>query len=186
MANHHADGSDIVNETVAHEESDVNIRAIFGFGIGLFLVGAIVHVAIYLLFLYFSNSQETANIVRQYPLAAGQENRLPPEPRLQTNPRQDLQDLRAQEEQLLNGYSWVDRNAGVVRIPIVEAIKLVVQRGLPARGPQQAGQTPAAGQAAATASAPASTPEQRTGQPQPNPQPAQPRRPPARPQGRRR
>ena len=34
---------------------------------------------------------------------------------------------------MLNGYSWVDRNAGVVRIPIDEAMKLTVQRGLPAR-----------------------------------------------------
>src|SRR5207237_5103683 len=143
MANHHARGSDAANETVHHEESDVNIRAIFGFGIGLFIVAVIVHVAIYVLFRYFSSGQEAANSVRQYPLATRQENRLPPEPRLQTNPRQDLQDLRAQEEQLLNGYGWVDRNAGVVRIPIGEAMRLTIQRGLPSRGAQPAGQPPA-------------------------------------------
>ena len=122
MANHHAPGSDVVNETVHHEESDVNIRAIFGFGLGLLVVGIIVHVAVFLLFQYFSGRQEAANSVRQYPLAAGQENRLPPDPRLQINPRQDLLDLRAQEDQLLSGYSWVDRNAGVVRIPIDSAM----------------------------------------------------------------
>src|SRR3954454_11661804 len=133
MANHHAHAPEVVDQAVQHEESDVNIRAIFGFGIGLFVVAVVVHVAIYLLFVFFSNRQETANSVRQYPLPAGQENCLPPEPRLQINPRQDLQDLRAQEDQLLNGYSWVDRNAGVVRIPIGEAMKLTVQRGLPVR-----------------------------------------------------
>ena len=69
----------------------------------------------------------------EYPLAAAEENRLPPEPRLQTNPRQDLADLRAREEQALTSYSWVDRNAGVVRIPIDEAIKKTLERGLPAR-----------------------------------------------------
>ncbi|HEY7172627.1 MAG TPA: hypothetical protein VH417_17365 [Vicinamibacterales bacterium] len=171
MANHHAPGREAVNETVHHEESDVNIRAIFGFGLGLLIVGIVVHVAVLLLFRYFSSGQEAANSVRQYPLAAGQENRLPPEPRLQTNPRQDLLDLRAQEDQLLKGYSWVDRNAGVVRIPIDDAMKLVVQRGLPARGPQQPGQQPAAGPAPAP-SAQASRPAQRGG--------------PAQPQGRRR
>jgi hypothetical protein len=175
MANPHAPGSDVVDETVHHEESDVNIRAIFGFGIGLFVVGAVVHVAIYLLFLYFSSGEQAANRVRQYPLAAGQENRLPPEPRLQTNPRQDLQDLRAQEDQLLNGYSWVDRNAGVVRIPIGEAMRLTIQRGLPSRNAQQA-----AGQPAPAA------PAERAAQPQPTRQAAPPRRPPAPNQGRRR
>jgi hypothetical protein len=172
----------VVDGPVQHEESDVNIRAIFGFGIGLFVVAAVVHVAIYLLFLYFARGQQTANSVRQYPLAAGQENRLPPEPRLQTNPRQDLQDLRAQEEQLLNGYSWVDRNAGVVRIPIGEAMRLTIQRGLPSRSAQPAGQPAAAASAPAAAPAPA----QRTGQPQATRPPGQPRRAPAQPQGSRR
>jgi hypothetical protein len=134
MANHHVHETDVDNTTVHHEESDVNIRAIFGFGLGLFIVAVIVQVAIYLLFAYYTNSSAKAEQnTRQYPLAEGQENRLPPEPRLQTNPRQDLQDLRAQEERLLDGYTWVDRNAGVVRIPIDEAMKLTLQRGLPSR-----------------------------------------------------
>jgi hypothetical protein len=72
-----------------------------------------------------------------YPLAAGQEDRLPPEPRLQTNPRADLKDLRDSEERVLESYSWVDRNGGVVRIPIDEAMKLTLQRGLPARTEQK-------------------------------------------------
>jgi hypothetical protein len=67
------------------------------------------------------------------------------------NPREDLRDLRAQENQTLNGYSWVDRNTGVVRIPIADAMKLTIQRGLPSR-PQQPhppdGQTGQPGQVA--------------------------------------
>ena len=58
---------------------------------------------------------------------------MPPEPRLQTNPRQDLRDLRAARRRVLKSYGWVDKNAGVVRIPIDEAMKLTVERGLPAR-----------------------------------------------------
>lgn len=135
MANYHEHdrAAEIENEEIQHEESDVNIRSIFGFGIGLFVVAVVIHVAIYVLFVFFTNQEAKANASPQYPLAAGQESRLPPEPRLQTNPRQDLQDLRAQEDATLNGYSWVDRNAGVVRIPIADAMKLTLQRGLPAR-----------------------------------------------------
>ena len=39
---------------------------------------------------------------------------MPPEPRLQTNPKQDLRDLRAAEDKVLNSYGWVDRNRGIV------------------------------------------------------------------------
>ena len=62
---------------------------------------------------------------------------MPPEPRLQTNPREDLRELRAKEDELLGSYGWVDKNAGVVRIPIEDAMKLTVERGLPARTEQR-------------------------------------------------
>jgi hypothetical protein len=57
----------------------------------------------------------------------------PPEPRLQANPRLDLQEMRAEENVILQSYGWVDRDQGVARMPIDEAMKMVVQRGLPAR-----------------------------------------------------
>jgi hypothetical protein len=74
----------------------------------------------------------------EFPLAATEQNRVPPEPRLQTSPREDLQNFREQEDTVLKSYGWVDRNAGIVRIPIEEAMKLTVQRGLPTR-PERAG-----------------------------------------------
>ena len=71
---------------------------------------------------------------REFPLAVTHEQRLPPEPRLQTNPREDLADLRRAEDRVLDSYGWVDKDAGIVRIPIDEAMRLTVERGLPARG----------------------------------------------------
>lgn len=59
----------------------------------------------------------------------------PPEPRLQANPRLELNAMRAEEEEVLHSYGWVDRDKGVARMPIDEAMKLIVQRGLPAREP---------------------------------------------------
>jgi hypothetical protein len=114
------------------EASDVDIRGILAFGIGLLVVAVVVHFLVWLLFGYFA-SRESQLAARDFPLAAEQQNRLPPEPRLQTNPKQDLADLRRREEIILNSYGWVDRNTGVVRIPIGEAMKLTVERGLPAR-----------------------------------------------------
>jgi hypothetical protein len=128
----HVDHAGEENPAVHHEESDVNIRAIFGFGAGMIVAGIVVALAVFVLFGYL-NSREGAKVAPEYPLAVTQEDRLPPEPRLQINPREDLRNLRANEDAILSGYGWVDKNAGIVRIPIDEAMKLTLQRGLPAR-----------------------------------------------------
>ena len=55
-----------------------------------------------------------------------------PTPRLQTDDgNQDVTDLHAREDLLLDNYSWVDRSQGKVRIPIERAMELIAQKGLP-------------------------------------------------------
>jgi len=117
-------------EHIRHEESDVDALSIFGFGAGLFVVLVVVLLVVRVLFTVLDRS--TPRIAPD-PMTAGQEQRLPPEPRLQQTPREDLREFRTREDELLNGYEWVDRQAGTVRIPIGEAMKLTVQRGLPSR-----------------------------------------------------
>lgn len=57
----------------------------------------------------------------------------PPAPALEAQPGQSLQPYLAAEQQKLNSYRWVDRQSGVVAVPIDRAMDLVAQRGLPAR-----------------------------------------------------
>jgi hypothetical protein len=117
---------------VHHETSDVHIGGILGFAFGLFMAGVAIYFLVWLLFL-FLEAREARRVMPEFPLAVGQESRVPPEPRLQTNPRQDLRDLRSAEDAVLASYGWVDKNAGIARIPIGEAMRLTVERGLPAR-----------------------------------------------------
>jgi len=126
-----AAGDPADNLDVHHEESDVNIRAIFGFGAGLMAVALVVMLAIYVLFGVF-DGRERVSGPAEYPLAA-QAPKVPPEPRLQEHPREDLSELRAREDEILTSYGWVDKNAGIVRIPIDAAMRLTLERGLPAR-----------------------------------------------------
>lgn len=56
---------------------------------------------------------------------------VPPGPRLQTNAPGDLARFRADEQKRLDGYSWIDRETGRVRIPIREAMERLVETGLP-------------------------------------------------------
>jgi hypothetical protein len=119
----------IEQSDVHHEETDVDFRAVLQFGAALVVAALVIHAVVALLFLYF-NGRQTDEM--RFPLAAGAA-RLPPEPRLQIDPPAELRELRAGENEVLNGYRWVDRDAGTVRIPIGEAMRRVLERGLPAR-----------------------------------------------------
>jgi len=54
-----------------------------------------------------------------------------PAPRLQTDDgNQDIADLHAREDLLLDNYSWADQKQGKVRIPIERAMELIAESGL--------------------------------------------------------
>lgn len=61
-----------------------------------------------------------------------------PEPRLQSDPAGDLRDLQALQRQQLEGYAWVDREHGLVRIPVARAMEIVAARGKAALAPLEA------------------------------------------------
>jgi hypothetical protein len=121
---------------MSSEHSDINIGAVFGFAAGLVAVTVSVYITIWLLFGYLS--RHTSVEPAHFPMALGQENRLPPEPRLQTDPKEDLKELRERQEQLLKTYQWVDKSQGIVRIPIDDAMRLTIAKGLPARPAEDA------------------------------------------------
>jgi hypothetical protein len=65
----------------------------------------------------------------------------PPAPRLQPNPvdqetaEEELRQFLAEEEYILNSYGWVNKNAGIVRIPIDRAMQLLAEDEAPAEEP---------------------------------------------------
>src|SRR5262245_292677 len=132
------------NPETRHETSDVNVRGIFGFGIGLAVGTGLVAL---LLFGAFSvmverfNPEPPANsspLTRTRPLIPESREHAEstfPEPRLQPNAAEDLVKFREAEYHRLNSYGWVDQKAGIVHIPIERAKELALQRGLPVRVP---------------------------------------------------
>src|SRR3989442_5282615 len=72
------------------------------------------------------------------PIAEARAPRLPPGPRLQSSPVLDMEQLRAREDSVLTSYGWVDRQAGIGRIPIDRAVELLLEKGLPAPPPAEA------------------------------------------------
>jgi hypothetical protein len=63
-----------------------------------------------------------------------------PAPRVQTDDgNQDVADLHAREDLLLDNYSWADEAHSKVRIPIERAMELIAERGLPVAKPVEQG-----------------------------------------------
>jgi hypothetical protein len=62
------------------------------------------------------------------PLARAEHHPIP-EPRLQPHPLGDRQRYDEQQRAKLSTYQWVDRRAGIVRIPIGRAVQIIAQQG---------------------------------------------------------
>ncbi|MFL6514585.1 MAG: hypothetical protein ACJ8M1_06125 [Chthoniobacterales bacterium] len=118
-------------EEIGHETRDVNVRAVVWFGIGLVVTAIVIHLALAGLFRVFAKQYPSPDPPSRIVL---QPRVLAPEPRLQANPVEDLDQFRAAEEEKLSSYGWVDQQHGIARIPIERAMDLIVQRGLPTRG----------------------------------------------------
>jgi hypothetical protein len=61
------------------------------------------------------------------------EREVIPQLRLQVDAPEELRRLRAAEDAVLSSYSWVDRDADIVKIPIDRAMEILAKKGLPAR-----------------------------------------------------
>lgn len=108
---------------IGHEKRDVRFAPVL-IGAAL-IVAMVIAAAAGMLRLYGSlASREAARSAPANPLSASVPA-LPPEPRLQADPVADLRALRAAEQAILDGYGWLDREAGVARIPIERAMDLI-------------------------------------------------------------
>ena len=106
-----------------HERSDVNVKgiALAGAGIAVFVLSVLG--ASLLLYRGFAVRQEP-NALSLFDAGAKYDG-----PLLQVRPEEELAEMRKVDARKLSEYAWEDKSA--VRIPIDEAMKLLVRRGLP-------------------------------------------------------
>jgi hypothetical protein len=113
-----------------YELSDLRPGYIAFFAIGLSVVLGIA-VVIASLIVHFKTVQHARQDTPIPRLA--REREAMPEPRLQVDAPNELRQLRAAEESALNSYEWVDKDTGIVKIPVDRAMEILAKKGLPAR-----------------------------------------------------
>jgi len=141
-----------MSEERGYEKRDVSPRVIAALVVGLAALTVVAAVLMWGSFAYFQRRAEQA---RESPSPLREERVLPPPPRLQVAPEADLQAVRQKEEERLSSYGWIDREAGVVRIPIEHAMELLLKRGVPVRSDAQTKQGAPSGASPATSGRPA-------------------------------
>jgi hypothetical protein len=106
------------NPKTAFEKSDWPLGTI-----GLVLLGTL----IFLVIAPFA-------LIRAFPRAVSDVSRAltvePPQPRLQTDPPEDLAKFLVEEDKRLNTYYWVDKKKGIVHIPIKQAMQELAEKGI--------------------------------------------------------
>jgi hypothetical protein len=102
-----------------YERSDADPRLIgaLALGVVVFLIATP-----FLLLTLYPGSDRLGGVPAQLP--------LPPAPRLQVDPRIDLDRLHAEERERLTTYGWADRERGLARMPIERAMELLAERGI--------------------------------------------------------
>ena len=111
-----------------YEESDARPSTIFAWLLGL---AAVVAAVVWLVGLLFAGLDQRAARRDESPARAPSSPALPPAPRLQSDPAGELAQHRALEARRTEEYAWIDRPAGVVRVPVERAMELLLERGLP-------------------------------------------------------
>lgn len=120
---------EIINADVKYEPKDAS-----GKWLGAILV-LIVITAIILLFLlwgFYGHFEASYGHGAVIPEAKNLERfNSPPEPNLKSDPIKNYREFRRAEDEKLNDYGWIDKEKGIVHIPIEQAMKQLADKGLP-------------------------------------------------------
>jgi hypothetical protein len=123
------------------EHQDLNPKSVIYFFVALVVFLAVIYVIVFGVYRALDSINE-ANKTTMSPMLApkadtrtvdNSDTQAFPEPRLETSERTQLRTFIEDQDSKLATYNWVDKDKGVVQIPIDRAMDLIIQRGLPVR-----------------------------------------------------
>jgi hypothetical protein len=112
-----------------HESSGMGLRGVIVFTVALIVTIVVVQSVLGLVMKGLEHHEDQAEALHpgRRPLELDQF----PNPRLQQNPSDDMARMKAEEQQRITSYGWVDRKAGIARIPVDRAMEILAKSGLP-------------------------------------------------------
>jgi hypothetical protein len=117
------------NHDVKYERSDADPRSLARFM--LYLVVGVLVVAFVVREMYLALAAHEASLQPPPPIMQFEANRVPPAPRLEEHPQDELATHRAEQARIITTYGWVDKEHGTARVPVTEAMSMLLAKGLP-------------------------------------------------------
>jgi len=118
-----------------YEVRDANVSRILIYGLGLvaliMILGAVASGVLYKNMVWFSDATPPP------PQFQAGQDQLPPTPRIEVQGPRDLREFREAEQKQLDSYGWIDKDRGLVRIPIERAMENAAREGLQGTQPAQ-------------------------------------------------
>ena len=113
-----------------HETTDISVRPLILFVIVLFVSLASVLIVLRGQLSFYINGQSPGQVTMEprQPITGMPTS----DPRIQEKPSLEMKEFRGKEKAEYGSIGWVDRQKGVAKIPVEDAMKLVVGK-LPAR-----------------------------------------------------
>ena len=129
-------GARPTHSDVSFESRDVDTATILAYL--LYLGLAVVVAAIVSIFIFrFTMSNAASSESSMPPSHQGVGPTMPPEPRLQgvpghgNDPQEDLREKIAADDSANTQVGWVDKQNGIAQIPVEDAMKIIISKGLP-------------------------------------------------------
>lgn len=116
------------NNDKGYIHDDIHGRPFFWFSVG-FAVFSVISVVVVTLFYRQLTGYHERN-QGEVPTRVETGRIVPPEPKLQADPVADMVEMDRAQSALLASYGWVDKDKGVTRIPIDDAIAITLERSL--------------------------------------------------------
>jgi hypothetical protein len=134
---HDSDGGQLSekNETMTkssqgYDRQEVDLKALVIGGIALLVAVVLSFVAVSFIFSRYQRTYQQQTAAERGPWGqdwSAQPLKEFPHPQLQISPKADLERMRARDEKELNTYGWIDRDRGIVRLPIDRAVEFLAR-----------------------------------------------------------
>lgn len=110
-------------------DREINVRGVIWTGVVLVIVAVVAHLVVWWMLKGFERYDEKRD-VRLSPIEATNPQPRPPGPLLQRDTVGDMKRMREEEDKALNQPAWIDRQQGLVRLPVKDAIDVIAARGV--------------------------------------------------------